>query len=283
MMCSLTSSLFILAAQFFYINEAVLDMKENPKQDSKIVSQALFSEELSIQETSDNWIQIVTPDGYTGWVLKDKVITLSEPYQTHDKTSRLKAHVYGVKDTEYGPVISLPYNTKLNVVDRSDPRWCTILLPNNQKCYIQKGDLASEPTLSNKRDLCEFSKKFLGLPYTWGGRSSFGYDCSGFIQMLYNQIGISLQRDARLQIQDNRLQEVTIDELEPGDLLFFGKSDQKIKHVGMYLRDKNFIHACTTTENKPWIRISNLTDFEWSGDKNAYYPFRTFRKLDDGK
>ncbi|MCP5492677.1 MAG: C40 family peptidase [Chlamydiales bacterium] len=95
----------------------------------------------------------------------------------------------------------------------------------------------------------QFSQKFLGLLYIWGGRSSFGYDCSGFVQMLYSQIGIKLQRDAKQQILDSRLQSIKIDELKLGDLIFFGKSDQRIMHVGMYIGNEQFIHA-TARENK---------------------------------
>lgn len=184
-------------------------------------------------------------------------MVIDEPYGTSLKVSRLAAHVYGVKDTEFGPIQTLPYGSKLQSLDETDPRWINIVLPDGKKCYIQKGDVALEQELYNKEDLVAFSQKFLGLPYTWGGRSSFGYDCSGFVQMLYNQIGIDLQRDSKLQVEDGRFQTVSMDDIETGDLIFFGKSEQKISHVGMCLGNGQFIHS-TVSEYQPWIRVSNL-------------------------
>lgn len=269
-LCFLTSS-------FFYVNEPVIDMRENPANNEKVVSQAIFSEEVTLHEKSGDWALIHTSDDYSGWILSKNLVKLAKPYEANTQISRLRAHIYGVKDIEWGPITSVPYGTKLKIVDASDARWLKIVLPNGLEGYVQKGDVAERKILQ-KSDLPNFSKNFLGLPYTWGGRSSFGYDCSGFVQMLYNQIGIKLQRDSKQQILDSRLKVIEIDQLEPGDLLFFGKSPQRIMHVALYIGNEQFIHA-TGRENQPWIRISNLSDFEWSGDQNAYYCYRTARQF----
>jgi len=194
------------------------------------------------------------------------------------KTSRLVAFLYGIKDTERGPVKRLPYGSRLQVLDATDLRWLKIALPDGCECFVQRGDVAAESQVTKKRDLVQFSQKFLELPYAWGGRSSFGYDCSGFVQMLYAQIGINLQRDSRQQILDRRFQAIALNQLEPGDLIFFGKSEQKIMHVGMYIGEGRFIQS-TVRENKPWIRISLLSDLEWSGSAEATYPYRAARQL----
>lgn len=274
----MTSAICVLASNFFYINEPVVNMRENPSNESKIVSQAIFSEEIIVKETTSDWSLINTPDGYTGWVLSNSFVNLSKPYDTSLKTSRLKTHIYGINDTEYGPIKSLPYGSKLKVLDSTDPRWLKIILLDGCQCYVQKGDVSSEFKRLHKNELSQFSQKFLDLPYTWGGRSSFGYDCSGFVQMLYHQIGIHLERDAKQQILDNRFQTIEIKDLEPGDLIFFGKSDQKITHVGMSIGDNQFIHA-TVQENKPWIRISSLLDLEWRGNESPSLPYRMARQL----
>jgi len=268
----------VLASGFFYVNEPVIDMREEPSSASKVASQTIFSENVKVQEESDDWSCIITPDGYSGWVLSKSLINLSQPYHSSITTARLRAHVYGIMDTEYGHIKSLPYGTKLKSLDSTNSRWIKIALPDGLECYIQKGDVANETPLLSKEDLIPFSQKFLGLPYTWGGRSSFGYDCSGFVQMLYSHMGIHLQRDARQQILDSRFRVIDLSELEPGDLIFFGRSPQKITHVGMAIGEGQFIHAAAQ-ENQPWIRISNLSDFEWSGNEKALYPYRTARQL----
>jgi cell wall-associated NlpC family hydrolase len=262
----------------FYIHEPVVNMRENPTLQSRVVSQALFSEKITIEKREGEWSYILTSDGYPGWIQSEEIVKLTQPFKPSLKISRLKAHIYEQKDIEYGPFKTLPYGSHLQALDTTDARWITVAFPNGKEYYIQKGDIASEKPLQGKSDLVTFSQRFLGLPYTWGGRSSFGYDCSGFVQMLYQQIGILLPRDSHQQVRDACFQTIPLEHLQSGDLIFFGKSNQKIMHVGMSLGNKQFIHA-TSRENQPWIRVSDLSDFEWSGHQEAYYPYCLARKL----
>lgn len=270
--------LAVIATSLIYMIEPVTTMRESPSDDSKVASQAPFSEQIQVQQKQGDWCQIATSDGYLGWVRSSTWCQLTEPYETTLKVTRVAVHLYGVKDTEYGPIKTVPYGSRLKEIDSSDARWIKAMMPNGQECYVQKGDVLPEADISEKGQLVDFSKEFLGLPYTWGGRSSFGFDCSGFVQMLYNRLGIQLQRDARQQILDPRLQQISLDQLEPGDLIFWGKSAQDIRHVGMSIGNGQFIHT-SARENKPYLRISNLTDLEWSVQAGVFYPYRTARQL----
>lgn len=273
------ASISLLATSLFYVNEPVVNMREAPNHESKVASQTIFSENVNIEKQVGDWAHITTPDQYSGWIPVTALVSLEKAYQPSLKVSRLVAHVYGVQDTEFGPIKTLPYGSKLQVLEAINARWIKIALPNGQEGYIQTGDVVPEKEMHHKMDLVAFSQKFLGLPYTWGGRSSFGYDCSGFVQMLYQHIGINLLRDAKQQILDPRFQTISIDDLEPGDLIFFGKSEQKITHVGMYLGAGQFIHT-SPQENQPWLRISHVTDKVWSGSPESNnYPYRTMRQL----
>ena len=108
----------------------------------------------------------------------------------------------------------------------------------------------------------EFSKRFLGLPYTWGGTSSYGYDCSGFSQMLARRRGIVMPRDAQPQAEWSGVAAVDRKDLQPGDLLYFGASEKKITHTGIYMGDGKFINA--TTHLTPMVRIDDLNDAYWT-------------------
>lgn len=237
-------------------------MRKSPSRDSAIVSQARFAEPLIILQNSDNWIEIQTPDSYRGWIPKDCIVERNSPYEGDLKISRLAAHLYKVKDTELGPICTLPYGVKLLSTDLKDLRWIQVQMPNKELYFIQRGDVAEEKPLRTKKDLIDFSKRFLNLPYTWGGRTSFGFDCSGFIQMLYEQIGIYLLRDAKQQVHDSRFTKISLKMIEPGDLIFWGKSPETISHVGMYIGQGDFIHS-VVSENKPWIRISKIDEPSW--------------------
>jgi len=62
------------------------------------------------------------------------------------------------------------------------------------------------------------------------------------------------------------------------DLIFWGKSAGDIRHVGMFLGGDEFIHT-SSRENKPYLRMSKLTDAEWGGEAGAFYPFRAARRF----
>ncbi len=257
---------------FTYVQIAASKMREAPSEESKVVSEALFAELVECGAQVGEFVHIATPDHYAGWVKRESLVTRSSPYVGQEEITRLSAHVYAEADTEYGPKLTLSFGSRVVVMDASDARWVQILLPDGQRAFLQKGDIAPLPV----EDLAAFSQRFLGLPYTWGGRSSFGYDCSGFVQMVYARRGILLPRDAHLQMKDPRCVKIALEEIAPGDLLFFGKSEQVIGHVGICLNANNFIHA-TSKENLPYLRMSPLSQWVW----NAFseYPYRAARRI----
>jgi cell wall-associated NlpC family hydrolase len=271
---------------FHTIISPVCEMRKSPKYFSEVVSQAIFSEDVHLIDEESDWYKIkTTTDEYTGWVQKKGIVSLSTPYidniSSFVMVNRLSAHLYAQPDIIYGPLLTLPFESRLKVIDSNqDLRWLKVLLPNSQLAFIQKGDVSSYPTNShlNRQQIANFSQIFLGLPYTWGGKSSFGYDCSGFVQMLYRQMGISLPRDSKDQFISNKLTEHSINQLISGDLIFFGLAKDQIRHVALALGDGKFIHTSVATENKPYVRISHINDPAWGGS-SAYYPFSAAKRL----
>lgn len=272
--------------QFHYIISPILEMRSSPDYCSEVISQALFSERILILEEQKDWLKIQTVmDHYCGWVKKEGICSretsyVSETFATPIMTKRLSAHLYDYPDTIYGPLLTLPFESRLAAVEFKEDhsRWVLIHLPDSRKAYIQRGDIAPLLPLIDKEEIGKFSLSFLGLPYTWGGRSSFGYDCSGFVQMLYRRMGIFLPRDSQDQFIFQGFSDCPVDALTPGDLIFFGFAKDAIKHVGLALGDGKFIHTSAVTENMPYIRISHIDDFAWNG--SGYYPFSFGRKIE---
>jgi cell wall-associated NlpC family hydrolase len=127
---------------------------------------------------------------------------------------------------------------------------------------VQAGDVTPNASRMTTAEMLALSKKFLGLPYTWGGTSSYGYDCSGFTQMLERRRGIMMPRDAQPQAEWSGVAPVSRKDVEAGDLLYFGSSEKHITHTGMYLGDGKFINA--TTHLTPMVRIDELDDPYWT-------------------
>lgn len=102
--------------------------------------------------------------------------------------------------------------------------------------------------------LIDEAAKYLGVPYVWGGTSPSGFDCSGFMYYICKSQGISLYRVADDQMHKNGVA-VDKQDLEPGDLVFFGSGDYA-SHVGMYVGDGMMIHAPSTGKT---IMYSDIT------------------------
>ena len=89
------------------------------------------------------------------------------------------------------------------------------------------------------RSIIGTTMNYIGVPYVWGGTTPDGFDCSGLVQYVFAQNGISLPRTTYDQIAV--VSQVSLDSLQPGDLVFWG--GQSPYHVGIYIGDGEYIHA----------------------------------------
>jgi cell wall-associated NlpC family hydrolase len=94
-------------------------------------------------------------------------------------------------------------------------------------------------------------RDLLGVPYLWGGRTPAGMDCSGFVQLLLEEQGCRLPRDAADQERSSRRLGLR-DRLRAGDLVFFGPARAPAAHVGVLLGGGYYAHA------RGMVRINSL-------------------------
>lgn len=246
----------------------VANMYSKPGTNADVVSQAIYSANISVLQDDHDWLRVETPDRYTGWIESSSVLRRGL-YATSGRVARVEslfASLYRERDiTKHAPVLTIPLGARLEITaepDGSNGRWLEARLPDGRSAWIQRGDVSFSSAKESIPEVIAWSKRFLGLPYLWGGTSTFGFDCSGLTQTLYRRLGSLMPRDADLQAAWSGLKPVARDELQPGDLLYFGSGPQKITHTGMYIGAGQFINA--TTWEHPVVQISNLEDPHWT-------------------
>ena len=100
-------------------------------------------------------------------------------------------------------------------------------------------------TSSTRQTVVASAKKLLGIPYVWGGTTTKGFDCSGFVQYVFAQSGISLPRTTSAQVKAGKA--ISKSELQPGDLVFLQNTYRTgVSHVGIYIGDGKMIHASSS-------------------------------------
>ena len=254
----------------FVVTKPVLNMFSKPTTDADVVSQAIYGTGVLSLEQRGDWYKIRTADDYTGWVDGAGLKALNGvPYAPEDRSVRvagLSVNVYRDPDvTAHAPLLELPWEARLELVSaKSDvsSRWLPVRLVDGRLAWVQRGDVSLQSSPLTIGETLQLARRFLGITYTWGGVSSFGFDCSGFTQMLERQRGIEMPRDADLQAAWSGVAPVERKDLQPGDLLFFGSSAAKITHTGMYIGNGEFIHD--TTHDHPGVQISRLDDMPWT-------------------
>jgi cell wall-associated NlpC family hydrolase len=257
---------------------AVENMHRRPTSSSDVVSQAILGTNVRVLRKERNadgedWYEVETPDTYKGWIVSSALGFLKpgeKPYASAGKifsVSALLANTYREPDvTKHKPVKVAPISSVLEVVGERDARWLEVNLPCGTRVWIQRGDgeVREAPMVwprTTPEDMVALSKRFIGLPYFWGGTSPLGLDCSGFVQLVYKMSGIPILRDADIQFEGSGLVEVAAGDEAIGDLVFFGSAKNKIGHVGMMIDAEYFINA--TTHEKPVVRIDRLKDAYW--------------------
>nr|BCX01658.1 MAG: hydrolase Nlp/P60 [Bacteroidota bacterium] len=222
----------------------VVPVRAEPRETAEMVTQVLLGETFDVLEYQAGfWRVRLHVDAYEGWVSEDQVLLWSQ-----EEISRWTEQAE--RFTERSGVVVLdphdPLGNSRPVVVGSllcwvDRRRSRVALPDGSigRLYVEARPsrlFAPHPVLAS-------ALLYLGTPYLWGGRSPFGIDCSGLVQMAYLLHGIRLPRDAWQQFSCGEPLETDWRTWRPGDLVFFSRDGTKITHVGIYGGDGAILHA----------------------------------------
>lgn len=210
-------------------NLSVVPVREEPQHTSEMVTQLLYGDHFKILEQRKSWCRIrFAFDGYEGWVDNKQYFEItSEAYHEIDLDNlKVTSDIMEFVSNQREQLIPIPLGSVLNGL--------SILNHSHDGNFI----LGKQP----KENIIHFALLFLNSPYLWGGKTTFGIDCSGFTQTVYKLAGYRLLRDAKEQAALGETLSF-IEESEPGDLAFFDNDEGIITHVGIIMSDNHIIHA----------------------------------------
>jgi len=252
-------------------------MLAEPRRDSEMVSQVLYWEYLKVLDTQAGFVHVQGPDGYQGWMPRKAVVP--DPGRVPWKTRKYVADallvpVYAPPGCEQETVLTMGTLVRVQPKHRRlDREVRCIVHPDGRPALIFSDDLKryEKPLLpADPEAICYLARAFVGVPYLWGGRTSFGMDCSGFTQRVYALAGLTIPRDAYQQASWPAFAHVRRSDLQPGDLMFFaGKDDPRgrgITHVALCLGMPWFIHSA----GEIGVTVASWREERWARERFSH-------------
>ena len=190
--------------------------------------QLLFGEGFFVELTHNGWAKgYRASDGYKGYVRADELAGWADPT---NRIRDLGAHIYPAPDIKTVPIMHLPYQSEMTVVDEEGQ---FVELAGGG--YVHQRQIESLAVLES--DYIRTAERYLGVPYLWGGNSQYGLDCSGLVSAAMRNAGIECAGDS--DDQEKTLGVVLKDDtsLQRGDLIFWKG------HVGLMYSPELLLHA----------------------------------------
>jgi gamma-D-glutamyl-L-lysine dipeptidyl-peptidase len=205
---------------------AVAPIRSEPSQSSEMISSLVYGEKCELIEVSNAFFaKIITQfDRYEGYVALNQLSKIADNY--YHTISPIITSSYGLLQVA-NMQIALPIGC--------------LLTEGEGKNFT--GTIKHKMETSNyANDIENLAKAFLHTPYLWGGKTSFGVDCSGFTQTIFKMVNITIPRDSSEQVKYGKTVDF-IEEVQTGDVAFFDNAEGIITHVGILLNKETIIHA----------------------------------------
>ena len=198
---------------------SAMALRKEDRHASEMVSQLLYNETYTVLDRTQEWLLVQTQfDHYEGWIQAKQFYEIGEEALFAMKQKK----TYLIN----------------KVVSEHDGKLLTMSSP----LFDPHPDAVEMPSAFHPELMVDHAKKLLDVPYLWGGRTAFGIECSGLVQVCARLSGLLLPRDASQQIECGELV-YFLPETQPGDLAFFGNEDGRITHVGIVMGNEQIIHA----------------------------------------
>ena len=230
--------------RYAWVTTNLLDLWAKPRFESERRSQLFFGEALKVEKEQNGFCRVCQADGYAGWADCRFLTPMSQTVYKQclaNSNAIVVASTARLYDRSGKRTVSphiLYYGTRLRIKAGPDA-FDRVILPDNSVVMVKAGHIRPIKTgkgnsVAGSRLVAE-AKRFLGVPYLWGGVTVTGFDCSGLVRTVFSRFGIYMPRDTKDQISMGET--VDRDCIRTGDLLFFRR------HVGLAIGKTHLVHA----------------------------------------
>jgi len=241
------------AKRWAQVKLSVATLRCDPKHSGEVATQGIMGMPVKVLQIDGEWCRVQMPDDYIAYV---PVSSLE--FKTADQLKAWRSAKRCIVTAHDGRLVTIPGGDETvsdlvlgNIMEVAGEQagWLQVLTPDGRKGYVEKQLVADFDEWSKQTfDVAlieRTARRMMGSGYLWGGTSTKVTDCSGLTKVCYFANGIILQRDASQQALHGKImKDGGWQQYEAGDLLFFGNSKTgRVTHVGIYLRDGNFIHC----------------------------------------
>lgn len=292
---ALLAAVAAVAQERAVVGFSVAHLRAAADYESGLETEELMGREVEILDTDRQWVKVATDQPYIAWVNELALVRMSgeELEAYHNARKYICTAVYStvyaepsyksgvLSDLVMGDVLRMTVSNGRPVERRA---FAEVMLPSGAVGYVAKADLMDfkkwkESVASDAGAMISLARRFVGVPYLWGGMSPKGFDCSGFTRFCFMMNGVMIPRNASQQALlgvEVPLAEVPpggdplgrYAALKPGDLLFFGRS-ARVTHVAIYLGGGKIIQSSQI------VRINSLIE----GEPDFYYTQNVLLKV----
>lgn len=241
-----------------YVKYDKVNLRKEPSIDSKSLQKLNLNTKVTVVEEVDSKWSKVKIDGEIGYISTEllAIEKQKEEKKESKETTTSRNSEENRKETESNK----KNNNKTNTEEKKEDNKAETTVEKKEETKTGTSTKTESQQKTTGEDIVNYAKKYLGSKYVYGGTSpKTGFDCSGFTQYVYKHFGYKISRTSTAQASNGT--KVEKKDLKAGDLIIFKNTAlTKIGHVGIYIGNNKFIHACN---EKYGVIISNLSDWKY--------------------